>query len=224
MRNVIGVITIVFLATLGASQAQGNIPQSHPSTSASSTDGIKALTAKEFNGMRLRICQAMSFSTNDMSYDVKDASESILFRYSGIDPNGVDSQKKLVEFWNHYVPGVICPSSANLFDSKHLYKRAIDLGVHQPWLPGYFLRDNVEFPVDINVVEIGKDGKPTTVLDYLDEILTTPELRRIYNTGKLTRLRRLIVVRFDGKRVHEMSPQELEERLERFHSLKKLTR
>ncbi|GHB05115.1 hypothetical protein GCM10009069_29540 [Algimonas arctica] len=174
--------------------------------------------------MRLRMCLATHFLRNEEAYDINEALESILFEYSDIDPDGVDSQMKLVEFWNHYVPGMICPSTSNLFDQKHLYKRIIDLGVHRRVLPGYFLRDNIEFPVDINVVEIGKDGKPTTVLDYLDELLTTPELRRLYNAGQLTRLRRLIVMRFDGKRVHEMSPQELEERLERFHSLKKLTR
>jgi hypothetical protein len=224
MRSVIGLIGIAFLITLGSSQARSNTPQSHPSTSAFSTHGIKALTVEEFYPMMLRICHVMSFYRNDESYDIKKASESILFEYSDIDPDGVDSQRKLVEFWNHYVLGMICPSASNLFDQKHLYKRIIELGVHRGALTKYFLRDNIEFPVDMNAVEIGKDGKPTTILDYLDEILTTPELRRIYNAGRLMRLRRLIVVRFDGKRADEMSAQELERRVERFHSLKKLRR
>lgn len=202
-----------------SAQAQGEILEANADPLASLSYVPREISSSDLNSIRLRMCLIASAFRNDEDYDFGEAFDSILLEYSDIDPNDPDRQFKLAIFWNRYLPGMICPTTANLYESKHIYKRIIDLGVHKRIFGEYFLRDPNEFPVDVNSVEIDRNGNYATLLDYIYEILENPELRRLYNAGQLMRLRRLIEVRFDGKRVQNMSAEELESETRRYLQL-----
>ena len=206
------------LSTTSA-QAQGKILEASADPLDSLSYVPREISSSDLNSIRLRICLVASAVTNDGEYDFGEAFDSILLEYSDIDPNDADRQFKLAIFWNRYLPGMICPSAANLFESKHIYKRIVDLNLHRPVLVLFFLRYPNEFPVDVNSVKIDRNGNYVTLLDYLYEILETPKFRRIYNAGQLIRLRRIIETRFDGKRVQDMSAEELESETRRYLQL-----
>lgn len=209
------------MTALGASsaQAQNDMLEANANPPDSLAYVAQEISVYDFNTMRLRMCLIASAFTNDEEYDFAEAFDSVLLEYSGIDPNDADRQLKLAIFWNRYVPGMICPVTANLFESQHIYKRIVVLGVHRRIFAEYFLRDPNEFPVEVNSVEIDRNGNYATLLDYIHKILDTPRIRSIYNAGQLMRLKRLIEVRFDGKRVQEMSAEELENETRKYLQL-----
>lgn len=177
--------------------------------------GIKALTQQQADNVKNRACTALHQGRTMENYSLPKTIEKIIFVHWGIIGITPEDKKRLAQTWNFYAPMFVCPPSSGIYPTQHLYKRAIELNVHQGFLHGWLLANPEELPIDINVVEIALDGTGSTLLDYIDMLLALPDVKKKYNVGQLIRLRRIVESRFNGKRVHEMGPCERERRLSR---------
>ncbi|RXP54521.1 hypothetical protein EC396_09045 [Lutibacter sp. HS1-25] len=90
----------------------------------------------------------------------------------GVNPNNEDINSILSDFLNQNKNKMICAKDpkSNTSRSMHFYKYAILNGIID--LYDEILFDDEEFEIDFNAVEI-VDGKPETLLDYIDKRITT---------------------------------------------------
>ncbi len=89
----------------------------------------------------------------------------------GVNPNDKDINTIISNFLNQYKNQMICLANPtdNSKRDMHLYKYALLRGVID--LYDEILFDDEEFSIDFNAVEI-VEGKPETLLDYIDKRLT----------------------------------------------------
>lgn len=140
--------------------------------------------------------------------------EKRLLRYFKVDVTAPDYRLEIAKHWNYYSNRMICPATNGTYPTQHIYKRALAMNYHTPILDEYFFADEVTFPIDPNVVEVLEDGSYSTVLDYIDAMLSRPDASTTYNIGQVAGLGEIIVDFFGGKRVREMSADEIRMRTE----------
>ena len=90
----------------------------------------------------------------------------------GLDINDKDFNKKFYGFLNQYKNKMICAKDpkSNTTRNMHFYKYAILNGIID--LYDDVLFDDEEFEIDFNAVEM-VDGKPETLVDYIDKRIAT---------------------------------------------------
>ena len=64
----------------------------------------------------------------------------------------------------------------------------------------YFLQDRA---LNVNSIEY-RDGRPETLIDYIDQILQEPEVEETWDVSKLRRLRTLLIDHMNGKHAVEL--------------------
>lgn len=171
------------------------------------------LDVNETARMTGKLCAILHKAEISENISITELFDEVLFKHSGIDPDSQNARLRLANFWNENSARIICPTSAGLYQTQHIFKRAIQLNLHKDALFDYFLSNPVEFPIDANVVEIYPNGKSSTLLDFIDAVLSSPNVVEKYNVGQIKRLKRIIEVRFDGKRSNELSAHESEKNL-----------
>lgn len=169
------------------------------------------LTNRQISLMRNSLCMSLIHRLDNEKNGVTIAGniEMSILRDTNIDPNSDDLKLEISRVWSKYSHLMICPSTGGIHPKQHVFKRAIAVDAHQDALAGYFFADADGFPIDPNVVEIGADGEPYNLVDYINAMLARPDAPKRYNVGEIVRLRRLLQTRFGAKPVSEMTPEEL---------------
>ena len=57
--------------------------------------------------------------------------------------------------------------------------------------------------MNVNSIEY-RDGRPETLIDYIDQILQEPEVEETWDVSKLRRLRTLLIDHMNGKHAVEL--------------------
>jgi len=68
---------------------------------------------------------------------------------------------------------VICSSPTGKYPEQHIFKRAISMKLQEIVLTDFFLDDENNFPIDVNVIQIHPNGSKKTLLDYLNYEIDT---------------------------------------------------
>lgn len=85
-------------------------------------------------------------------------------------------------------------------------KRAVDMNMYNEIFYEFLPYDSEEFPVDVNAVENCR-GTPETLLDYLDDIIYSPELHQHYWMPIIVELRDIIVDEYGAKHARDLASQ-----------------
>ena len=120
------------------------------------------------------------------------------------DLNTPQGKIQFADFWNANNDKMVCTSLAGIYPAEHVFKRAIQMRVDKPILREFFLASPTDFPINVNAVETLETGEKETVLDFVDKVLNLPDVDDMYDKGKIIRLKRILELRFDGKRAHEL--------------------
>lgn len=174
------------------------------------------LSVDNVRSLAFELCALLTSVRMVEGFDVRKEYEKRLQSYSGVDTEQPDYQLKLAEFWSLHSEMMICRAASGAYPKQHFFKRVIEMNLQRAVLDEYFLYDEIEFPIDVNAIEIEADGSQTTVLDYVDKVLATPSLRARIHVGQVTEIRDILVELYGGKKAREMTPSELRIRSERF--------
>lgn len=177
--------------------------------------GVKPLTLQQVENVRDRACTALHQSGNTENFSLTSVMNGIIFFHMGIEVKTPEDRILAARTWNFYAPRFVCSATSGIYPTQHLYKRAIELAVYDEFLIDWLLADPTGFPIDMSVVEIAPDGTGSTFVGYLDRIIADPKSKNAYDLGELIRLRRLVEIRFKGKRLEEMGSCERERRMSR---------
>ena len=149
-----------------------------------------------------QICSAMMVVDTSGTRPAKDAFELIILNYLEIDEaEDIARRMAIREFWNANHELLICTSEARGYDSpQHLLKRILNLKDSTNFYFDYFLQDRA---LNVNSIEY-RDGRPETLIDYIDQILQEPEVEETWDVSKLRRLRTFLIDHMNGKHAVEL--------------------
>ncbi|GHB05108.1 hypothetical protein GCM10009069_29530 [Algimonas arctica] len=171
------------------------------------------LSDQEITALSNELCMVLArMPTASSNFVGAKEIEKRLLRYFKVDVTAPDYKLKIAQHWNYYSTSMICGATNGTYPTQHIYKRALAMNFHTPILDEYFFADEIAFPIDPNTIEIQGDGSYSTVLDYIDAMLSRPDASTTYNIGQVAGLGEIIVDFFGGKRVSEMSAQEIRTR------------
>ena len=123
----------------------------------------------------------------------------------GIDKNNPNYKQLVAAVYNKYAACLICHDKPTKFTRtpEQFMKRVVSLGMYESILYDFLLYDEEEYPIDVNTIEM-VNGKPETLLDYLDHILADPQVERKYNKNEIYVLRETIIDDFGVKKASEL--------------------
>ena len=99
--------------------------------------------------------------------------EQILLQTFDISEDAPDYKFSAAQFWNANSHKVICSSPTGKYPEQHIFKRAISMKLQEIVLTDFFLDDENNFPIDVNVIQIHPNGSKKTLLDYLNYEIDT---------------------------------------------------
>ena len=167
------------------------------------------------------ILQSIRSSRNSVSS--VDALDRKLRDYGGVlaQNRGEDlTRTELAHFFNSVSHRMFCRASSGLYPTQHVFKRAVALNIQVEVLEGYFFADEERFPVNPNIVDFsgrrtsGSGG--TTILDYIDSVLSSPNASTSFNTGQIRGLREILIDLYDAKTVADLPPEEVARQRQQF--------
>jgi len=170
---------------------------------------LPKLSQQQISALAGRMCMTLTIMPVDNTYDGAANLEKKMLYHFKINKNAPDYKLKLAQAWNEVSPSVICGANNGTFPTQHFYKRALAMNLHIPILEEFFFLDEVAFPIDPNAVEILENGRFVTLLDYMDGMLARDDASTRYNVGQVAGLRDIIIEYCGGKRVSEMTPEEI---------------
>lgn len=185
---------------LGSLSEDGNAP-------------VTALMDNDVGRMAGELCRTLAVQRVSDNFLASEELQKKLLFYSKIDNDAQDAKVKLAKFFNYYSPRMMCPASNGMYPPQHVFQRALALNI-QAEVFKFFLQHPEEFPIDVNVITYA-GSKPLTLLDYIDDMLAIPNSERRFNLGQVRGVKRVVTDYFGGKRVAEMSDEEIEARLGR---------
>jgi len=162
--------------------------------------------SSEVSTVRSRICSSIYEFRTVEGASFQNNMKRIAAQELGIDLRTLQGKKQFADYWNANNDQMICKSIAGIYPAQHVFKRAIQMKVDKPILREFFLTNPNDFPINVNAVETLANGEKETLLDYVDKVLRHPEVDNIFNKGQIIRLKRILELRFDGKRAHELHP------------------
>tara|TARA_Y100000385_G_scaffold252241_1_gene275562 strand:+ start:132 stop:767 length:636 start_codon:yes stop_codon:yes gene_type:complete len=156
---------------------------------------LKDLTPAEVKIIRDKLCMNISFASH-AGFD-PGKFKKVILEGLGLD-NNIDNATQVVSsFLNKYKQDLVCPKLKSRKGSRdmHIFKSAITSGVAELFDE---LLDEDLYDIDYNAYEI-VDGKKETLLDYLDEIISSGQ----YDNDDMELLRDDII-EAGGKRGSEL--------------------
>ncbi len=153
---------------------------------------------KEF---AIKLCTSM-VGANAEGKNIVKTMEGQMLAYIGITRNPLNYKDKIITFYNANHHDFICKGKVTdkTRETEHLMKRAIALSIHNKVLYDFLLNHP---NTDVNAVEY-LNGKPETVVDYLDTILADPNVNRKYVISDMKALREMLVDYFNGKKAIDL--------------------
>lgn len=148
------------------------------------------------------LCVRVLSARNATGEDIPTLIKNEFAKHLGINVTDPDYQTKVTQFWNANQNDFICSGklSTQYRESEHLLKRMINLNEDSNFFYNFLLDD---MNVRVNAVE-NVDGKPETVIDFIDKILLTPEKQRYYSFDKLKKLRKMLVDYYGAKKAIDL--------------------
>lgn len=124
------------------------------------------------------------------------------FEIKKTDPN---YKLKVATAYNKYADRLICRSKpTDLSRSPEQYlKRIVSIGMYWTILYDFLLYDQEEYPIDVNTIEM-VNGRPETLLDYLNTMLKDPRREYKFNVKEIQLLRGLIIEDYGAKTAKEL--------------------
>jgi len=168
--------------------------------------GENSDASSKVSTVRSRICSSIYEFRTVEGASFQDNMKRIAAQKLGIDLSTLQGKKQFADFWNANNDQMICKSIAGIYPEEHVFRRAIQMRVDKPILREFFLASPNDFPINVNVVVTLANGEKETVLDFLDRILSSPDVDDMYDKGQLIRLQRILELRSEGKRAHELHP------------------
>ena len=115
-------------------------------------------------------------------------------------------KQKFTELYNKYSDKFICTDkpTEKSRNPEHFLKRVVCLSMYESIFYDFLLSDPEEYPIDVNTVEI-VNGKPETLIDYIDNIITNPEISKNYDVGQIKDLKSWLVEEYGAKKANELN-------------------
>ena len=134
-----------------------------------------------------RICDRMLLAL-DMGGKVKphEIFENAILHHLQINKKTANYRQKITTFWNQYSDQMICTEKTLGYKSpQHLLKRVVAMDAISHFYFKYFLHDR---SANVNSIEY-HNGKPETVIDFIDNLIADPEMHKIHNMKEVRQLR-----------------------------------
>lgn len=150
-----------------------------------------------------RLCSRIETANVDGENIVKNIEDQML-AFTGLTRKIPNYRDRLVEFYNKNHHDFICKGkvTGTTRESEHLMKRALALKI-QGYIFDDFFFDTEDVDVNVNAIEY-VDGKPETVLDYLDKILLSPNASRRYVISDIKDLKEALIEQYGAKHAKEL--------------------
>ena len=131
--------------------------------------------------------------------DVGARLENYILKHLGISRKTKGYKLLVANFWNANSQDLICrTSTGGLRNPQHFMKRVVEMNMQNEALYDFILYDPEEYPITVNHIEI-YNGKKETILDYIENILTTPGNDKKYNFQELQSLKRILIDEYGAK-------------------------
>jgi hypothetical protein len=136
--------------------------------------------------------------------------EKILLKHLNLTKKNANYKRQLTQFWNSKLNQMICTTpSVHNKSPQHLMHRVIDMKLDQQVFFNFIfdLEENESEGINVNVVTFNNDtGKPETVIDYIDAILSDSNNETKYVLREIKDLREVLIDYYNAKRVSEFQP------------------
>lgn len=130
-----------------------------------------------------------------------EAFEDSIAAYWGIERSSPNFRTRVTKFWNENHDKMICTDQHIGYNTpQHLLKRVIEMHVIQGFYFDYLLRDQ---NTNVNAVEY-HNGKPETVIDFIDEIINDPTVHPLYSMEQIESLRAFLTQIIGAKTAEEL--------------------
>ena len=107
------------------------------------------------------------------------AMEFVVSIHLDFDETDPDYQSKVLQWWNAHSDQVICVEETAGYESpQHVLKRIFEMGAWDSFFREYLSQPGLE-SFDLNSIEM-VDGRPETLLDYLDMIIAKEGIDEAY--------------------------------------------
>jgi len=168
---------------------------------------IEKLTQRDTEALRGELCMILTRAAVSDGYDAAGRIEGRLLKYSGVSTSAAGYRKELAEFWNANNSQFFCEGNNGTYPLQHFYKRVFAMNLQLAVIEDYFAMDEVSFPIDFNAIEISANGERSTLIDYLDSIISTNNTVK-FNLGVVIGIREIIVDLYGAKAVSDLSVAE----------------
>ncbi len=129
-----------------------------------------------------------------------------LSRYFRVPPDAPGFHEKVQQFWDTHYAQLICDDIKDGFTktkSTHLSKRAWDLNQHDTFIFDFLLNEDRTY-LNINAVDYSFEGKPETLLDFLERIYNNPKRYPRYDLNEVKDMIMELRVAYGAKRAREL--------------------
>ena len=158
-------------------------------------------------GFADQMCEVLYSTRTVEGFHSFQALENTLLSRVGFTKSDPNYKMKMVAFWNYYNDRMICSQGTTEYPRQHIYRRAIELRVEKYVLFGFFLKDPVNSPYNINAVEyIADKGVSITVIDFIDSLIKVEEEDGVgeYDIDELEELRETLMNDYGAKRYKDL--------------------
>ncbi len=129
-----------------------------------------------------------------------------LSRYFRVPPDAPGFHEKVQQFWDTHYAQLICDDIKDRFTktkSTHLSKRAFDLNQQDAFIFDFLLNEDRTY-LNINAVDYSFEGKPETLLDFLERIYNNPKRYPRYDLNEVKELIMELTDDYGAKRAREL--------------------
>jgi hypothetical protein len=151
----------------------------------------------KFKIMINKLCSNLMAARTDESLKIGNKLETIMLHYNGLTQETSDYKEKLEHFWDVNKNDFICEANSH-YGKQHILKVMVDMQLYRPILIKYFLSKKTGYKLNMNAFEV-VNGKPETIVDYLQEIMEGKNSSENYDTRSLRRLLVILKRKFNGK-------------------------
>ena len=166
----------------------------------SDLDGLKLLAA--------RICLQLQASRTTGHSNTGTRIENYILSHLEISRKTEGFRSLVSGFWNENAQHLICDDKAQGYRSPILFmKRVVEMEMQKTVLYGFLLSDEEDYAVTVNHAEI-YDGKPETILDFLDGILRDKARHVDYDIDEIQELRQVLFEGYGAKNARDLGGSE----------------
>jgi len=151
----------------------------------------------KFKIMVDKLCSNLMAARTDESIEIGKKIESIMLDYNSLTQESSDYKEKLEHFWNVNKNDFNCEANSH-YGGQHILKVMVDMQMYEPTLIKYFLSKKTGYRLNMNAFEV-VNGKPETIVDYLQQIMEGKNSSENYDTRAVRRLLVILKRKFNGK-------------------------